>query len=421
MKLTSQNRSVRLKNAVLVSFFEPANKIVQSLEAFSESDWRKALLWLDISGLALYFHDRLTALGLQECLPHVILERLQLNLAQNRERTRALFDEAVVISHALKKESVSFALLKGFTLPSEVVPDTVLRCQMDIDILVRESDAIVARNILLGFGYIQDSIKGLEWAFVTGTDKAMSMKSLYKTRPQRMVELHLLPAGGEGASPTAEDRLARAQLRSFPGIELPVLSPADLFVQQAIHVFKHLCSEHTRAVWLVEYWRHVEARHGNPAFWREVKSIAEREPAAEVAIGAVTQMSTQLFSQPAPEELSWWTADRLSPAVRLWIELYGRRILLADPPGSKFYLFLRRQIHAGAGTPRARWYRSLLPFHWWPGRITHGRAEENLGARITRYRIEANFVLRRLRFHMRTSIPYVLESRRWRRMAEMGD
>ena len=152
MKSRIPSRGWRLKNAVLASFFDPANKIAQSLEAFSESDWRKALFWLDVSGLALYLLDRLTAVGLQECLPHSILERLQLNFAQNRERTSTLFREAVAISHALKKENISFALLKGFTFPPEVVRDSVLRCQMDIDILVRESGAAAARNAVLGFG-----------------------------------------------------------------------------------------------------------------------------------------------------------------------------------------------------------------------------------------------------------------------------
>jgi len=421
MKSNNPNRGSRLKSAVFASFFEPANEIAQSLEALSESEWRKALFWLDISGLALYLLDRLTALGVEKCLPPPILERLQLSLAQNRERTTALFREAVVISQALMKENISLALLKGFTLPHEVVSDPVLRCQADIDILIRESDAIAARNVVLGFGYVHDSIKGSEWVFTAGTDKPMSMKSLYKVRPQKMVELHVLPSEGGGALPAEQDPLARAQLRSFSGIELPVLSPGDIFVQQAIHIFKHLCSENTRAVWLLEYWRHVEARRGDSAFWRETRSIAEREPAVVVSIAAVTQMSAQLFGQSAPEELSCWSVDRLPPAVRLWIELYGRRILVTDPPGNKFYLFLKRQIQPGTGAAQARWYRSLLPFHWWPSRITHGQAGEHLDARLTRYRIEAGFVLSRLQFHIRTCIPFVLESRRWRRRAYSGE
>ncbi len=420
MKFSGEDRGSRLKDAIIASFAGEAHEVARSLEAFSERDWRQALSWLDISGLALYLLDRLMALGVEASLPPPILDRLRLNLKQNRERTYALFREAVEICRALKDEDVSFALLKGFTLPLEAAPDPVLRCQMDIDILVRASDAFMAREVLLGFGYLQDSVKGSEWAFTAGTDKAMSMKNLYTVRPQKLVELHLLPVANEGISPARKDRLARAQLRNFDGIDLPVLSSADIFVQQAIHIFKHLCSEHTRAVFLLEYWRHMESRRGDSGFWKEVRSIAGSEPEAKVAIGAVTLMSAQLFGQPAPEELSKWSVDRLSPSVRLWIELYGRRILFDDPPGNKLYLFLRQQIQAQARVQQAHWRRSLLPFHWWPCRITHGRAGEDLGTRLTRYRTEACFVLGRLRFHLRTSIPFMLESRRWKRITDAG-
>ncbi len=418
MNWKSPNRGLRLKNAILASFFEPASKVAQSLESFSGRDWRNALSWLDMSGLALYLLDRLAILDIKACLPIPVLDRLELNLAQNRGRTEWLFREAVVISQAMMKDNIPFAILKGFTLPPEVVSDPVLRCQADIDILIRETDAIAAREVVLGFGYDHDSIKGSEWAFMAGTDKPMTMESLYKVRPQRMVELHLIPVPCEGALPGAEDRLARSRLRSFHNIELPVLSPVDIFVQQAVHIFTHLCSENTRAVWLLEYWRHVEARRDDSAFWRETKSTAEKEPVAEVSIGAVTLMSAHLFGQSAPKELSSWSVDRLSPAMRSWIELYGRRVLVVDPPGNKFYLFLKRQVNAGTGTTSARWYRSLLPFHWWPKRITHGHSGERLAARLARYRIEASFVLYRLRFHIRTCIPFVLESRRWKGIAD---
>ena len=417
MRLTGPNRGSRLRRAILSSFFDPGGKTALGLEGFSESEWRRALYWLDISGLALYLLDRLTESGLQECLPAAILDRLRLNREQNRERTDALFSEALAISQALMKEKVSFALLKGFTLPPEIVSDPSLRCQMDIDILVRGSDAIAARRVVLGFGYRPDAMKESEWAFTVGTDQPMSIDSLYKVRPQKLVELHVL-AAPDDSSPAFEDRLTRAQLRKILGAELPALSPTDIFVQQAIHIFKHLCSENTRAVWLLEYWRHVEARRGDLQFWRETRSIAETEREAEVAIGAVTQLSAELFGQPVPQELSSWSMDLVPRSVRLWIELYGQRILLADPPGNKFYLLLRRQFATGAQAQRTRWYRGLLPFHWWPTRITEGYVGERLSARLTRYRIEASHLVMRLRFHMRTSIPFMLESRRWKRIAD---
>jgi hypothetical protein len=189
-----------------------------------------------------------------------------------------------------------------------------------------------------------------------------------------------------------------------------------LFVQQALHIFNHLCSERTRAQWLLEYWRHVQARRGDSAFWKDVEAIAGDEPRADVAIGAVTLLATLLFGDFAPAELTEWSVDSMPHTARLWIETYGRRVLLADYPASKFYMLLRQHLHAGSRLQKASRWRFLLPFHWWPVRITHGPDGERLPARLLRYRFEAGFALRRLQFHLRTSIPFAIESRRWRRI-----
>jgi hypothetical protein len=189
-----------------------------------------------------------------------------------------------------------------------------------------------------------------------------------------------------------------------------------LFVQQALHIFKHLCSEHTRAQWLLEYWRHVLARRDDAAFWNDVESVARDEPRADVAVGAVTLLATLLFGDFAPRELTRWSLDRLPRAERLWIETYGRRVLLADFPSSKLYMLLRQQLTTRSHPQQGSGWRFLLPLHWWPVRITQGPANERLPARLIRYRFEAGHVLWRLKFHLWTSIPYAMESIRWRRM-----
>src|SRR5208282_887820 len=217
------------------------------LAEFSIHDWHGILVWLDFSGLALYLFDRLTYLRLQSCLPMPIRERLRQNLIDNRERALALFSEAVAISNELHQESIPFALLKGVTLCPEPVSDIALRFQADTDILISESDAIAARDTLVRFGYRLDAIKGNEWSFTAGVNIPMKIMDLYKIRPQRQVELHLLSLAGPGCETRRENLLARARPRLIQGTELPALSPPDMFVQQALHIFGHLCSEHTRA------------------------------------------------------------------------------------------------------------------------------------------------------------------------------
>jgi hypothetical protein len=95
--------------------------------------------------------------------------------------------------------------------------------------------------------------------------------------------------------------------------------------------------------------------------------------------------------------------------------------LLADYQASKLYMLLRQQFDTTSHPQQVPRWRFLLPLHWWPVRITHGPAGERLFARLLRYRFEVAYTLRRLQFHLRTSIPFAIESRRWRRIvAENG-
>lgn len=416
MELITRTRRSRLKNAIIASFNLPASSVAAQLAEFSIHDWRGILVWLDFSGLALYLLDRLTYLRLQSCLPVLIRERLTQNLIDNRKRALALFSEAVAISNELHQESIRFALLKGATLCPEPVSDIAFRCQTDIDILISESDAIAAREILVRCGYRLNTIKGHEWSFTAGANTPVKITDLYRIRPQRQVELHLLSLAGPGRAAHRENLLARARPRLIQGTELPALSPPDMFVQQALHIFKHLCSEHTRAQWVLEFCRFIEMRRDDREFWRDVEMIARSEPQATIAIAAATHLACSVFGQPAPGALTSWSSVSLPLSVRLWIEKYGRRVLLAQFPASKFYLFLREQLEMDNSAHRAAGWRNVLPRHWWPAPVTSGDKDERLKDRISRYLLEVRVAWRRLRFHVRTGIPFVIESWRWQRM-----
>jgi hypothetical protein len=418
-EMRTRRRTECLKEAVVASFCKPAAEVAEGLAEFSLSDWQRVLFWLDASGLALYLLDRLRSLGLQHCLPQPVLARLCQNLHDNQERTAALFSEAVAVSSALRQKHIPCALLKGITLSPESVPDSTLRCQLDLDILVAEKDAIAAQQVVMDLGYRLHAVSGNTLEFKAGMSGDPDIGNLYKLRPQRSLELHLLSGAAKSWGHTQQDQLTRARPRSIRGTMLPSLSPADLFLQQALHLFKHLCSEHTRASWVLEFWRHVLARRVDIAFWREVESLAANEEQASVAIGAATLLATNVFGEFAPEELSRWTMNRLSPAVRLWIETYGRRTLLADFPGSKLYLLLRSHLRSDSDAAQASLRRLVFPTRL-PARITQGEAGERLVSRLKRAQIEVRFLLFRLRFHVVEGVRYAIESSRWqRRLAGM--
>jgi hypothetical protein len=395
---------------VLLSFCDPVPENVSRLKNLSNRDWNGLLNWLDVSGLALYFLDRMKELQSSDILPTTVMVRLEQNLQDNQERTRGMIVESVAIQQEFQVASLSYATLKGFSLSPRSVPRAELRHQFDLDFLVAQRSAARARKILEARGYRLYAISGRSWEFKR--DAAPSrIRDLYKNLPCRSVELHIEDEGLGYLS-----LLERVEIREFHGIDMPVLSSVDLFIGQGLHAYKHICSEFSRTSHLLEFRRHVLSRQGEDWFWEKVQSRIEDNPQAGVGLGIVTLLITGIMGEFAPEALTHWTVRRLPTRVYLWVKLYGSRIVFGDTPGSKLHLLLQRELGSEGVRQRRSLRRSLLPLHL-PSLVVRGTPGERLHVRMSRYRLQICFVLLRLRFHIVEGLRYLRESRRWRRYA----
>lgn len=397
-----------MRAAVLGCFSDRVPESCTHLLHLSGTDWQRLLRWLDISGLALYFLDRINELRWDRNLPPAVLSRLQQNLADNTMRTKDMMAEAGGIQSEFLNENLSYAVLKGFSLWPCSVPNPALRSQLDLDFLIAEKDAPAARRILESRGYHLHAVSGRSWEFKTAHPLSHSLADLYKAVPSRCVELHL-----ETRAEGGDSLLARVEKQDFQGISMPVLRPADLLLGQGLHLFKHVCSEFSRAAHLLEFRRHVITRRDDCAFWREVRTLARENLRTSWALGVVTLLISRTMGDFAPAALTDWTVDCLPPAARLWVEAYGCRSAVADLPGSKLYLLLQQQFEV-AGIPAKRSLRRILVPLKLPPPIEIAPGHETLPARMRRYRMQARFVLYRLRFHTVEGFRYLRESARWR-------
>jgi hypothetical protein len=402
------SRTRHMREAVLVSFCTPVPERCALLWPLSTKEWKRLLPWLDTSGLALYFLDRMTELGWSEMLPVEVVSRLQQNLEDNRVRTDAMIAESVEIHRSFQRAGLSYATLKGFSLWPHSVHRLTLRSQLDLDFLVAEESAARARQILEARGYRLRAVSGPSWEFKTGRGSAHTLKDLYKATQPLSVELHI-----ETGNPSGASLLQRVEKVNFHGVWMPVLAPVDLFLGQALHLHKHLSSEFTRTAHLVEFRRHVLTRCNDDTFWQALRASAEGDPKATMALGFVTALITHVMGDFAPQALACWTVDRLPPAARLWIDLYGDATVLASFPGSKLHLLLQKEMQA-VGVPAKRSLRQALLPNRWPPPIALGTADEHLAVRIRRYRRQLQFILFRLRFHSCEGLRYLWESIRWR-------
>lgn len=398
------------REAVLSIFCDPVPERCSRLEALSEREWQGLLRWLDYSGLALYFLDRAVDLDICHWLPASVSERLRCNLADNTERTRSMFAESAAIQQEFQRADLSYAVLKGLSLWPCAVPKPELRSQFDLDFLLAERSAPQARRILEQRGYRLYAISGRSWEFKLNERPGLSLKDLYKPMPSHAVELHLEPDTAGSSS-----ILGRVEYRELYGIRMPVLAPVDLFLGQALHVYKHLCGEFSRASHLLEFRRHVSARCDDDAFWSSLRAAADGNERAVLGLGVVTLLITRTIGNFAPVALTHWTLSRLPAPVRLWVEVYGSRVVLGSFPGTKLYLLLQREMQP-AGVPARRPHvKALLPSHL-PPPIIKAFPNEAMSVRIARYRMQLQFVLLRLRFHFVEGLRYVWESYRWKHL-----
>src|SRR6202034_812344 len=143
------------------------------------------------------------------------------------------------------------------------------------------------------------------------------------------VELHVEPSASSSSS-----QLERLEWRELGGFRMPVLSSIDLFLGQGLHVYKHICSEFSRAAHLLEFRRHILFHRDDASFWNALQSRALENPRSVLGLGLVTLLITQAMGEFAPESLISWTVDRLPRSVQLWVEIYGHRAVFGSFPGS---------------------------------------------------------------------------------------
>jgi hypothetical protein len=384
-----------------------SDSFVQHLSA---KEWKRFLHWLDVSGLALYFLDRMDQIGQRDSLPADLVNRLERSLEENRQRTQGLIAETVNLHQDFQAADLPHAVMKGVSLYPMSVPRPELRHQFDIDFLIRDSDAPAAKQILESHGYTLFAISGKSWEFKKGQTPHVAAKDLYRDLPYRGVELHL-----EVKTPDVPARLHRAVSREIFGVTMPVLSPIDLFLGQAFHASKDVSGPFLRASHLVEFYRHVLGRRDDVCFWEELRQRASEDRRACLAIGMVTYLLTSVWGDFAPQALTSWTVEQLPPPIRLWLDLYGRAAIFQVPPGSKRYLRLRQELESAAGGSGGSSKLSFLSFSL-PHAVIQATPGETLSTRTARYRLQIRFLVSRMRFHSVEGLRFVVESRRWRRL-----
>ena len=405
----------RLAEAIVTTFFREgvSRNNESTLAPFTLRDWEHTCGWLNASGLALYLLDRIRRMGLEEMVPGKILGRLNQNQRDNQARTDDMFLEFVKINAEFQRANVRYLNLKGLTLVPRYCIDPALRFQLDLDFLVDEVDAKSCSEILMGFDYLPVARSGNTWEFKANGQSIPSMRDMYKPKLQRSVELHLV-SDSKSAVDVAPSQLSRMQFQTWRGATFPALCESDKFHAQAAHILKHLQSEWTRPSWIWEYRSFLLGSQKDEAFWGEVQERAIQTGYGAGAISAASRLASNIFGACVVPALDRWRATLSPQPIDLWIDRYGKDILLSKFPGSKLYLLL---CEDGANTRllNPRQLKKLFPVRR-PLPVTSRPSVKQPSRDWWREVFtELGYFCFRLRFHVVASVRYLSEIPRWKR------
>lgn len=363
-----------------VQFLRFSNCSVDAVKSIRSRQWPRTLQWLNDSGLAFYFVQKLRTSNATGALPERVLTRLEMDLAANQRRMADLSGRMRRLNYQFQNAGVKFAVLKGFSLVPDYCRDAALRQQGDLDYLMDEPSIEAARQVLLKNEYIRKPIRSSkEFLFyMPGTIPRSRGSEQYLSDGPHSVELHLDIWDGDVLRLPSVAHLfsvERAVVRQANGISFPALDDADAFLIQVLHAMSHVFSHWIKVASLFEIASFLHQRAEDHTLWNEIEQRVGSNVVLREFMVLVPELAAKLFGAPLPDLIRAW-GTQLRPGARVWVDRYSSRWALGELPvheirffaTSKLSVFLHQQYRceavkpADGSPPPSAWRVSWIAF-----------------------------------------------------------
>ena len=405
-----------------LSFSGPGDSI-PALERVSHRDWERALLWLDDTGLALYFLQKRQDTNSADVIATSILSRLEANFAANQSRVEDMSRRFDALNRKLNKAGIGYAVLKGLSLVPQFCPYAPLRHQGDFDYLVDAQSLSAAQRVLVEAGYVpKDSPASQEFIFVMPGAEAPSRSGRqYSADAPHAVELHLdvwySDLHGLPSLPNLFT-VDRAKTHEWNGFAFPALTDEDAFLLQVVHACQHLFGQWIRMSCFFEIGYFLKRRGHDTALWNQIERRVGESLMVREFVVLVCELAARLFASPLPPLVRAWGAT-IRPGPRLWIEKYARSYAFCELPAyqfdlfprSKLVLFLKNQYAVNTRPTKAVDLRGAVPLSR-PSRIVSS-VRRNPALVLDAGYWKHQLVVRRSIFHALAGLRYLCEIPRW--------
>jgi hypothetical protein len=227
----------------------------------------------------------------------------------------------------------------------------------------------------------------------------------------------------ENNVPLADPMLSLEQTTTheWRGLHFPVLNDCDAFLLQVLHVFQHTLVGWVKLCWLFEIGSFLSRRSGDLDFWRQVDQRIQAVPNLAEFTAVVIEMARIVFGASRPYFEENWIFS-LRSTSRLWLENYAEIWAFDGSPHSlsRFFRTAKLSLFLARGyIPDPEMRREMTRRHLFPWKRMEGvglpvdRKPTSVGAAIL---LQRRFVLNRIIFHSGSTLRYLWEVPRWRKL-----
>ena len=416
-------KQILADNIVEFLSFSGSRDSLLALKRVSHRDWERVLLWLDDTGLAFYFLQKLKDTNSADVMPTALFSRLETNFAANQGRVEDMSRRFDALNRRFNEAGIGYVVLKGLSLIPEFCPNAPLRHQGDFDYLVEAQSLSAAHRVLIEAGYApKDSPSDQEFGFVLPGAAAPSRTGRqYSADAPHAVELHLDVWHGNLSRLPSPKLFAveRAKLHEWNGITFPALTDDDAFLLQVVHACQHLFAQWVRMACFLEIAYFLKRRGHDTALWSRIEQRVDDRLMLREFVVLVCELAAKLFACPLPPVVRAWGA-RMRPGPRIWIEKYARLYAFCELPAyqfdlfprSKLVLFLQNQYEADTTVGKAVDLKgALLPLSRVSQIASSVRRKPSLVLNARYWKHQR--VVRRSIFHALAGLRYLSEIPRW--------
>ena len=331
-----------------LSFSSDENQNIEGLRNFRQQGWKRVLRWLDDSGLALYFLQKLKSTIATDTVPTWVISCLEQRFTANGQRVGEMAYRFDALNRKFNDAGVRYVVLKGLSLIPDYCPDAQLRHQGDFDYLVDDESLPMAQRVVAEAGYSPKlSISSQESIYLMpGKESASRGPEQYSAGAPHAVELHLdIWESDVHRLPSMPSLFSvnQSRIHEWNGLAFPVLTGEDSFLLQVLHACHHLFTYWIRMSCFFEIGFLLNQRASDTSLWNRVEQRVGDNLMLREFVVVITELAAKLFAAPIPLLVRTWS-EGIRPATRVWIENYAQHCAFCVVPAYELCLFPRAKL-----------------------------------------------------------------------------